>query len=148
MEVLPRGPAQPARFHVHQHRVGVGRIERGLLVFLGIARGDSKSHCKSLIDKIHGLRIFSNPEGKFDLSVQDIGGSLLVVSQFTLMGDASKGRRPSFQNAAPRDEARTLYEYFLEELDSRGISHAKGQFQASMQVSLCNDGPVTLMLEV
>lgn len=134
---------------VHVEGSSVGRIEKGLLVFLGLSRGDTKEDCKGLIDKISQLRIFSNSEkkGKFDLSVLDVGGSLLVVSQFTLYGDCSRGRRPSFSEAAPPEQAKEIYEAFLGELKARSIPFASGQFQASMDVSLCNDGPVTLMID-
>lgn len=132
---------------VHVDGSSVGRIEKGLLVFLGVCRSDTKEDCKGLVEKISQLRIFSNGEGKFDLSVLEVGGSILVVSQFTLYGDSSKGRRPNFQEAAPPDQAKEIYETFLAELKARSIPFASGQFQASMDVSLCNDGPVTLMID-
>ena len=125
----------------------VGSIETGLLVLLGVAEGDQPQDAIKLVDKIINLRIFPNDQGKFDYSVKDIQGKLLVVSQFTLMGDCSKGRRPNFQSSARPDEANALYELFIKEVRQQGISCATGQFQAHMNVSLCNDGPVTLILD-
>lgn len=124
-----------------------GAIGAGLLVLLGVAKGDSSAHADYLADKILNLRIFSDEDGKMNLSVIDKGGGILVVSQFTLYGDCRKGRRPSFDEAAPPELARPLYEYFVERLRGGGLRVETGVFQASMKVSLVNDGPVTLLLE-
>lgn len=125
----------------------VGAIEGGLLVLLGVAEGDSEADVSYLADKLCNLRIFPNDEGKFDRSVVDINGSILLVSQFTLLADCSKGRRPNFQKAAKPDEAKRLYELMVKEIVKLGVNCATGQFQAHMDVRLCNDGPVTIMLE-
>lgn len=126
----------------------VGEIGRGLLILLGVAEGDDESHAKYLAEKISLLRIFPNEAGKMDLSLNDIQGEALVVSQFTLYGDCSKGRRPNFTQAARPDAAERLYEEFCAELNRAGAARvATGQFGAMMQVSLTNDGPVTLILE-
>jgi D-aminoacyl-tRNA deacylase len=124
-----------------------GSIERGLLVLIGIAATDTESDVDLLLAKTLDLRIFNDAEGKMNLSVRDIGGSLLLVSQFTLYGDARKGRRPSYDKAAPPAKARELYEYFVTKAFESGVPVATGVFQASMQVHLVNEGPVTLMLE-
>ncbi len=124
-----------------------GKIGPGLLLFVGVAPGDTEQQAKSLAEKVAGLRIFSDAEGKMNLSLVEVGGAALVVSQFTLYGDCSKGRRPSFINAAPPDQANALYLKFVDFLKSLGISVETGQFQAHMEVELLNDGPVTLMLE-
>ncbi len=125
----------------------VGRIERGLMILLGVKIGDTEAEAKWLAHKIAGLRIFSDDEGKFNLSVQDVDGSALVVSQFTLYGDARKGRRPSFTDAAPPDTAEPLVTRFVEFLRAEGLSVESGVFGAVMQVEIHNDGPVTLILE-
>ena len=125
----------------------VGRIEQGLLVLLGVEKGDAEAQADWLAEKIAGLRIFSDDEGKMNLSVRDIGGALLVVSQFTLAGNCAKGKRPSFDTAAPPAEGRRLYEYFLETVKHLGLPVESGIFQAVMQVALVNDGPVTFILE-
>ena len=119
----------------------------GLLVLLGVSRGDSKDDADYLAEKIAGLRIFPDEQGRMNRSVVEIGGAILVVSQFTLYGDCRRGRRPSFDEAAPPDEARSLYEYFVERLRASNLTTETGVFQASMQVHLVNDGPVTLLLE-
>ena len=124
-----------------------GAIGMGLLVLLGVARGDSKDDADYLAEKIAGLRVFSDEQGRMNRSVVEIGGAILVVSQFTLYGDCRRGRRPSFDEAAPPGEARSLYEYFVERLRANGLKTETGVFQASMQVVLVNDGPVTLLLE-
>jgi D-tyrosyl-tRNA(Tyr) deacylase len=124
-----------------------GAIRSGILVLLGVAKGDCEKDADFLVDKIHGLRIFSDAQGKMNLSVADTGGSLLVVSQFTLLGDCRKGRRPGFDQAAPAEEAKRLYEYFVRRARERGIHVETGVFQASMQVELVNSGPVTFLLE-
>ena len=124
-----------------------GSIGRGLLVLLGVGHGDSEKQAHWLADKIAGLRIFEDDAGKMNLSVEEVGGSLLVVSQFTLYADCRKGRRPSFTGAAPPDEADRLYQVFVERLRERGLPVATGVFQAMMQVHLVNDGPVTVVVE-
>lgn len=125
----------------------VGSIGAGLLVFLGISRDDTEQDAAYLADRVIGLRIFSDNAGKMNLSVADTGGALLVVSQFTLYGDCTRGRRPGFELAAPPDQASTLYERFVEFCRNRSIIVATGVFQASMTVSLVNEGPVTFLVE-
>ncbi|MDX1980179.1 MAG: D-aminoacyl-tRNA deacylase [Bryobacteraceae bacterium] len=124
-----------------------GEIGRGLLVLLGVRKGDTANDAQYLVDKIAGLRIFTDSNGKMNLSAADVGGALLVVSQFTLYGSTARGRRPSFDDAAPQDEARTLYEYFLREMERHQLPVRAGVFQAHMEVSLVNDGPVTLVID-
>lgn len=125
----------------------IGQIGAGLVVLLGVAATDTETDAAYLIDKIVGLRIFPDGEGKFDRSVEDVGGSILVVSQFTLYGDCRKGRRPSFSDAAAPDRALPLYEYFVRTLQARQLLVATGKFQASMAVQLTNDGPVTIIID-
>jgi len=125
----------------------VGSIGCGLLLLLGITHADTTSEADVLAAKIAGLRIFPDEEGKMNRSVKDAAGSILVVSQFTLYGDTRKGRRPSFDAAAPPEQARTLYEYFVECLRAAGFEVRTGVFQATMQVKLINDGPVTFIVE-
>ena len=125
----------------------VGRIGSGLLVLLGIARSDEEKEADYLADKVVHLRIFEDDEGKMNRSLLETRGEVLVVSQFTLLGDCRKGRRPSFVEAAPPERAEQLYEYFVDQLRLKGITVSTGQFQAKMAVSLVNDGPVTLILE-
>jgi D-tyrosyl-tRNA(Tyr) deacylase len=125
----------------------VGSIGVGLVVLLGIARTDTRADAEYLVDKVVGLRIFPDEAGKMNRSVREAGGSLLVVSQFTLYGDCRKGRRPSFDLAAAPDQARALYEYFLEAVRARGIPVQAGIFQAMMALHLINDGPVTIILD-
>lgn len=124
-----------------------GEIGPGLLVFLGVGKGDTAEECDYLVDKILRLRILSDSEGKMNSSLLDTERSLLVVSQFTLFGDTRKGRRPSFDQAAPPDLARTLYERFLLRARAYPIAVEAGEFQAHMMVELVNDGPVTLLCE-
>ena len=125
----------------------VGRITKGVLIFLGVGQDDEQRQADWLAEKIAGLRIFEDPEGKMNLSLVDVGGEVLVVSQFTLFGDCRKGRRPSFAKAGPPDKARALYEAFVSRLKQQ-VSHVDtGVFQAHMDVSLVNDGPVTLWLD-
>lgn len=124
-----------------------GAIEKGLMVLLGVGREDSEKDARYLADKISGLRIFEDEAGKMNLSLEDMGGSMLVVSQFTLYGDCSKGRRPSFMDAAPPEAAEQLYETFIEAVRFKGIPVKSGRFQTHMEVSLTNDGPVTLIVE-
>lgn len=125
----------------------VGRIGPGLLVLLGVAETDTEADADFLVTKIPGLRIFSDENGKMNRSLTDTGGGLLVVSQFTLLGDCRKGRRPSFGRAASPDKAERLYEYFLEGVRKYPLSVESGRFGAMMAVQLVNDGPVTLILE-
>ena len=125
----------------------VGEIARGWLAFLGIAHDDTTKDIAWLADKVANLRCFPDADGKMNLSVQDVNGSVLVVSQFTLYGDCSKGRRPSFIGAARPEVAIPLYEEFLNALKSLGLPVAAGQFGTDMQVELANDGPVTLVLD-
>ena len=125
----------------------VGRIGRGLVVFLGVADGDSEKDAQYLAQKIAGLRIFADGEGKFNLSALDIAGELLLVSQFTLLADTRKGRRPSFIEAAPPAQAEELFWYFVEQARATGLKVATGRFQQYMQVEIHNDGPVTIMLD-
>ena len=124
-----------------------GEIGAGLLVLLGVAKPDTPADAEFLADKITSLRIFADDAGKMNRSVIDIGGALLVVSQFTLYGDTRKGRRPSFDRAASADQARALYELFVAAVRRTGVRVETGVFQAHMAVSLTNDGPVTLILE-
>ena len=133
-------------------RVGgetVGAVGRGFVLLVGFAPGDTDETLVWMADKILQLRVFSDADDKMNLALADVSGGVLVVSQFTLYGDASKGRRPSFIGAAPPDQARALYERFVAVLRERagGIPVATGQFQAMMDVELVNDGPVTLILE-
>ncbi len=125
----------------------VGEIGPGILVLLGVEKGDDGAKASWLAEKIIGLRIFSDDDGKMNLSLRDVGGSLLAVSQFTLAGNCAKGRRPSFDTAAPLDEGKRLYDRFVEEVRRSGVATATGIYQADMQVSLVNDGPVTFVLE-
>jgi D-tyrosyl-tRNA(Tyr) deacylase len=125
----------------------VGAIERGLLVLVGIAPEDTSGQAHWLADKIAGLRLFPDGDSKMNLSVVEVGGSVLVVSQFTLYGDCRKGRRPSFIGAAVPETAIPLYEAFVDALRGHGLPTATGRFGAMMQVELVNDGPVTLIIE-
>lgn len=125
----------------------VGKIDKGLLVFLGIARDDEESDLAFLASKIPDLRIFADTSEKFNLSLKEVGGEILVVSQFTLYGDCRKGRRPSFTEAAVPHLAKDLYDRFILRLKEQGIPVQTGEFQATMEVHLINDGPVTLILE-
>ena len=124
-----------------------GRIGRGYLLLVGFTAGDSAADCAWMADKVVGLRLFADGEGKMNLDLAAVGGAVLVVSQFTLYGDAAKGRRPSFIAAARPEEAIPLYEGFVAALRERGVEVATGEFGAEMQVALVNDGPVTLQLE-
>lgn len=126
----------------------IGKIDKGLLVLLGVTHEDTKENADYLVKKILNLRIFKDEQDKMNLSVKDIGGELLVVSQFTLYADTSSGNRPSFTNAAKPDQANELYEYFKSKCKETGINVQSGQFGASMQVELINDGPVTITLEM
>jgi D-tyrosyl-tRNA(Tyr) deacylase len=125
----------------------VGSIGPGLVILIGVANGDTRKDAQYLAQKISGLRIFGDDEGKFNLSVQDIKGAVLAVSQFTLLADSRKGRRPSFTNAAPPAPAEELFNYFVTEVRSFGLKVETGRFQTHMQVVTHNDGPVTIALD-
>lgn len=125
----------------------VGQIERGLLVLLGVAQEDTDDDARVLADKIVQLRIFEDADGKMNLGLEEIGGAMLVVSQFTLLGDCRKGRRPSFIAAATPELAERLYKTFVAAVGVKGIPVATGRFRAHMDVALVNDGPVTLLLD-
>ena len=124
-----------------------GQIGRGLVVLLGVSSGDDEQAARQLADKIAELRVFEDEGGKMNRSLLESGGALLAVSQFTLYGDCRKGRRPSFDRAARPEQARALYEKFVEFLRARGLRVEEGVFQAMMEVELVNDGPVTLLLD-
>ena len=125
----------------------VGRISRGLVVLVGVAGGDTESDIQYLVPKMLGLRIFADEEGRLNLSVLDIKGELLIVSQFTLLADTRKGRRPSFTEAAPPAQAEVFFEQFVEQARASGLKVATGRFQQYMQVEIRNDGPVTILLD-
>ncbi|HET9166977.1 MAG TPA: D-aminoacyl-tRNA deacylase [Candidatus Angelobacter sp.] len=125
----------------------VGEIGAGLLVLLGVSKSDDEVAADYLVEKIIGLRIFEDREGKMNLSVQDSAGAVLVVSQFTLYGDVRRGKRPSFDAAARPEEAKRLYEYFVSKIRAAGLRCETGQFQAMMEVELVNSGPVTILLD-
>ncbi len=125
----------------------IGAIERGLLVLLGITHADEPEQARWLAEKVASLRIFADDEGKMNRDLAEAGGAMLIVSQFTLYGDARKGRRPSFVDAAGPDKAIPLYEAFINAVKALGIPTATGRFGAMMQVELINDGPVTLMVD-
>ncbi len=125
----------------------VGEIGQGLLVLLGVEKGDTEAAADWLVEKITTLRIFNDDAGKMNLSLQDISGAMLVVSQFTLAGNCNKGRRPSFDSAAPLDEGKRLYEYFVSRASQQNLMVQTGIFQADMQVTLTNDGPVTFVMD-
>ena len=125
----------------------VGAIERGFLLLVGFTHTDTPEQAVWMAEKVAGLRIFSDPEGKMNLALAEVDGAVLVVSQFTLYGDSAKGRRPSFIDAARPEQAIPLYERFCAELGSRGLRVETGEFGAEMQVELINDGPVTLILD-
>jgi len=125
----------------------VGSIGPGLVVFVGVAVGDEEQDAQYLVQKLAGLRIFADEAGRFNRSVLDIGGELLVVSQFTLLADTRKGRRPGFSDAAPSVQAESLFEYFVAQARTTGLKVATGLFQQYMHVEIHNDGPVTIMLD-
>lgn len=125
----------------------VGEIGKGLLVLLGVGQGDGEAAADYLGEKIAGLRIFEDADGKMNLSVGDAGGAVLVVSQFTLHGDVRRGKRPSFDRAARPEEARRLYEYFVGKIRAAGLRCETGRFQEMMEVELVNAGPVTILLD-
>ena len=124
-----------------------GEIGLGLLVLLGIGRDDTEADANYLAEKIAGLRVFEDDSGKMNRSVQDVGGSVLAVSQFTLYGDVRRGKRPSFDRASPPEKARQLYEFFVERIRSTGLRCETGRFQEMMRVELVNEGPVTILLD-
>jgi D-tyrosyl-tRNA(Tyr) deacylase len=124
-----------------------GEIGLGLLVLLGVSRDDTQADATYLAEKIAGLRVFEDAEGKMNRKVQDVGGSVLAVSQFTLYGDVRRGKRPSFDAAAPPEKARQLYEFFVEQIRAAGLRCETGRFQEMMKVELVNEGPVTILLD-
>jgi D-tyrosyl-tRNA(Tyr) deacylase len=132
---------------VHVDGETVGRIAAGLVAFVGVAEGDDEATARRLADKTAEMRIFSDAEGRFNLSLLDIGGAALVISQFTLYGDARRGRRPSFSAAAGPEVAEPLVEAFARTLEARGVAVARGRFGAHMAVDVFNDGPVTIILD-
>jgi len=125
----------------------VGHIARGLLVFLGVDRGDTAEDLDYVAGKVRDIRIFTDEEGKMNRSVRDVGAEVLIISQFTLSADCRRGRRPSFDNAAPPEVARSMYETFVETLKAMELPVQTGEFRAMMQVELINDGPVTILLD-
>jgi D-tyrosyl-tRNA(Tyr) deacylase len=124
-----------------------GQITRGFVVLLGVATGDTEADAAHLVDRILGMRIFADPAGKMNLSIAQVDGALLVVSQFTLLADTNSGRRPSFTKAAPPTEARRLYDHFLSLARLRKVKVETGEFAATMEVDLINEGPVTIILD-
>ena len=136
-----------SRASVEVEGQAVGQIEAGLLVLLGVAQDDSESDADYLAEKITGLRIFEDADGKMNLSVGDSHGSILAVSQFTLFGDVRRGKRPSFDAAARPELAKRLYDYFVERVRWAGVRCETGTFQARMKVELANEGPVTILLD-
>lgn len=137
---------------VSQARVRVsskvtGEIGTGVVVLMGVAKTDDEAAAEQLAEKIHGLRLFNDEERKMNRSLADVGGAVLAISQFTLYGDCRKGRRPSFDRAAPAEQAKALYEAFIAALQRRGLHVESGVFQAMMEVELVNDGPVTLLVD-
>jgi D-aminoacyl-tRNA deacylase len=125
----------------------VGQIEKGLLVLLGVAQDDTEGDADYLADKIVGMRVFEDADEKMNLAVTEISGAILAVSQFTLYGDMRRGKRPSFDAAARPEQARKLYEYFVEKICAAGVRCETGKFQAMMEVELVNDGPVTILID-
>ena len=125
----------------------VGEIERGLLVLLGVAKQDTPIDAEYLADKIAGLRVFEDPEGKMNLGIAEVKGSVLLISQFTLFGDVRRGKRPSFDDAAPPQTARELYELVADKIRRVGIPCATGRFQEMMRVELVNEGPITILID-
>lgn len=125
----------------------VSEIAQGMVVLLGVAVGDTQADARLLAEKISGLRIFNDPDDKMNLALADVGGAMIVVSQFTLLGDCRKGRRPGFTDAAPPQLAEALYENFVSEVRRVGITVGTGRFRTHMDVALVNDGPVTMLLD-
>ena len=136
-----------ARAEVRVEGAVVGSVGKGLLVLLGVAQEDGEESARFLADKIAALRVFQDPDGKMNLALAEVGGGVLVVSQFTLLADLRKGNRPSFTGAAPPDRAHALYERFCALLREKGLPVATGTFRAHMDVELVNDGPVTVLLD-
>jgi D-aminoacyl-tRNA deacylase len=136
-----------SRAKVTVNREVTGEIGRGLLVLLGVGDEDSEADAVYLAEKISGLRIFEDEDGKMNRSLLDVAGSVLAVSQFTLYGDVRRGKRPSFDAAAPPEKARQLYEFFVEQIRAAGLRCETGRFQEMMQVELVNEGPVTILLD-
>ncbi len=136
-----------SRAQVTIHGEITGKIGHGLLVFLGVAKADTRTDADYLVGKILGLRVFEDPDRKMNLSLTDTHGAVLAVSQFTLYGDVRRGKRPSFDEAAPPEMARELYEYFVSKIGEAGFVCETGQFREMMQVELVNDGPVTILLD-
>jgi D-tyrosyl-tRNA(Tyr) deacylase len=136
-----------SRGEVRVDGASVGAVGRGLLVLLGVARGDEEADARALADKVAALRIFEDEGGKMNLALAEVGGGVLVVSQFTLLGDARKGNRPGFTDAAPPALGQALYERFCALLREKGLPVATGVFRATMAVELVNDGPVTILLD-
>ncbi|MCL6559767.1 MAG: D-tyrosyl-tRNA(Tyr) deacylase [Firmicutes bacterium] len=136
-----------ARGAVYIERQIYASIGQGLVVLLGVKKGDDVADAKYLAEKIANLRVFEDRDGKLNRSVLEVGGAVLVVSQFTLYGDCRRGRRPSFTDAAPPDQAEMLYRRFIEELKVHGVVTAEGRFQAKMLVEIANEGPVTLVID-
>ena len=136
-----------ARARVTVESSSIGQVERGLVVLLGVGATDAEEDVKYLAEKIAGLRIFADNEGKMNRNVSEAGGAVLAISQFTLYGDARRGKRPSFDAAARPEQALALYEHFVEHMRGLGIHCETGRFQADMQVELVNDGPVTILLD-
>jgi D-tyrosyl-tRNA(Tyr) deacylase len=136
-----------SRAQVAVDQVITGQIGLGLLVLLGVGRDDTEADATYLAEKICGLRIFEDAQGKMNLSLQEVSGSVLAVSQFTLYGDVRRGKRPSFDAAAPPEKARQLYEFFVEQLRAAGLRCETGRFQQMMRVELVNEGPVTILLD-
>ncbi|MFZ2190361.1 MAG: D-aminoacyl-tRNA deacylase [Candidatus Magasanikiibacteriota bacterium] len=144
VKTCPQGLAK------HGRRVDnetVGEISHGFLILLGVGKGDGEKEADWLVEKIMKLRVFEDQDGKMNKDIVEVGGEILVVSQFTLYGDCQSGNRPGFSDAAPPDEANKLYEYFVAKIKEKNIKVATGQFGAYMEVSLVNDGPVTLIIE-
>ena len=135
-----------SRAEVRVDGVAVGRIARGFVILLGVAKGDSANDAEFIDDRVAGLRVFADKAGKMNLALGAVGGELLVISQFTLHADTSQ-RRPSFINAAPPDDARELYDYFLSLARRRGVKVETGMFGVHMDIELVNDGPVTIILD-
>ncbi len=134
-----------ATVEVNKHIVG--KIGKGFLLFIGVEKGDTQQQANYLAKKVANLRIFEDEQGKMNLSIQDTGGEILAISQFTLAGDTSRGNRPGFETAAKPEIAKPLYEYFIQQLKEVGLKVETGIFQEDMQVSLVNDGPCTFILE-
>ena len=125
----------------------VGKIGQGMVAFVGVAEGDAETDIDYLVPKMTGLRIFADDEGRFNISIDDVGGALLLISQFTLLANTRKGKRPSFTGAAPPEQAELLFEQFVKKTRATGLKVETGRFQQYMQVEIHNDGPVTIMLD-